>query len=283
MWCWRQSVSTDHPVHSQPPAGSADLQPASTPSAPQCPLQTWGKKNGLWQQNIKQQVHHTLFGDEHVGTTNWERIRWTKHGWCRTLLLTWVQLVGPEFQAGALGRGQVRAQQVSPLHGCRPVAAWKEQEVTLRKRQGSLFYILLHIRDETRSYQWYLCLKMIKKCSSPCDCQCTDIFDEKWNTWLAWEHVAFSTISTAEGAQALIVSIGLTPLCAQSVVVRRGGEVPLRLLIGQLPVQLVLFETFLSVLSVSPATQPSLQCALWTWGVRDKHKEDKTVCCCLDV
>lgn len=121
-----------------------------------------GKKNGLWQQNIKQEVHHTLFGDEHVGTTNWERIQWTKHGWCRKLLLTWVQLVGPEFQAGALGRGQVRAQQVSPLHGCRPVAAWKEQEVTLRKRQGSLFYILLNIRDETRSYQWYLCLKMIK-------------------------------------------------------------------------------------------------------------------------
>ena len=55
MWCWRQSVSTDHPVHSQPPAGSADLQPASTPSAPQCPLQAWKrqKKMCLWEKNRK--------------------------------------------------------------------------------------------------------------------------------------------------------------------------------------------------------------------------------------
>lgn len=150
------------------------------------------------------------------------------------------------------------------------------------KTGKSILHFVTYQRRDTLLSMIFV-LENDKKCGSPCDCQCTDIFDGKWNTWLAWEHVAFSTISTAEGAQALIVSIGLTPLCAQSVVVRRGGEVPLRLLIGQLPVQLVLFETFLSVLSVSPATQPSLQCALWTWGVRDKHKEDKTVCCCLDV
>ena len=150
MWCWRQSVSTDHPVHSQPPAGSADLQPASTPSAPQCPLQAWKKQQKKCVYEKK--TGSALFLDaEHVGTTNWEHIWWRKHRWFRTLILTWVLLVGPEFQAGALGRGQVRAHQVSPLQCRRPVAAWKEQEVTLRKRQGSLVYTLLHIRDETRS------------------------------------------------------------------------------------------------------------------------------------
>lgn len=51
----------------------------------------------------------------------------------RTLILTRVWLVGPEFQTSAFGRGQVRAQQHSVVFDCRPVAAWKEQEVTWQK------------------------------------------------------------------------------------------------------------------------------------------------------
>lgn len=50
-----------------------------------------------------------------------------------TSTLTRVWLVGPELQAGALSRGQVRAEQLSVFIGCCPVAAWKEQEVTWRR------------------------------------------------------------------------------------------------------------------------------------------------------
>lgn len=36
----------------------------------------------------------------------------------------------PEFEAGAFGRGQVRAQQVRVFIACCSVAAWQEEKVT---------------------------------------------------------------------------------------------------------------------------------------------------------
>lgn len=56
------------------------------------------------------------------------------------------------------------------------------------------------------------------------------------------------------------ISLGFTSLCAQGVILRWGGVVLLCLLTRQLPVQFVHFD----VLSVAPATHPSLQIALRT-------------------
>lgn len=52
--------------------------------------------------------------------------------------LTCGWFVGPESQTGALRRRQVRAQQMSILIGCCPIAAGKEQEVTWRKEEGKV-------------------------------------------------------------------------------------------------------------------------------------------------